>query len=92
MFIRAKIKSEKNDTAYRVYINDELMTERFYTCPKGYESNETINECWNMLYLEIEDRDDYEVKIENVPGTIKHKVWIEETHWQEKPYENYRDS
>ena len=55
MFIRAKIKSEKNDTAYRVYINDELMTERFYTCPKGYESNETINECWNMLYLEIEE-------------------------------------
>ena len=30
MWIKVKIKSEKNNTPYRVFINDELMTERDY--------------------------------------------------------------
>ena len=31
MFIRARLECEKNHIPYRIYINNELMTERFYT-------------------------------------------------------------
>ena len=31
MFIRARLECKKNHIPYRIYINDERMTERFYT-------------------------------------------------------------
>ena len=88
MFLQAKIKSERNGTPYRVYINDELITERYFTTAKNWNTNELILDTWNTLALEIEDRDDYTVSIENVPGHPKARVWIEEVQWQEEPYED----
>lgn len=94
MFLQAKIKSEKEGTPYRVYINDELITERFYTVPHS-TLTPTIGvkpvlfeDISNILNLEIRDAKTYEVKIENVPGTPKAKVWVDSVQWQEKPYEN----
>jgi len=88
MFLQAKIKSDKNNTLYRVFINGELITERYYTCPKNFATNDKILETWNTLGLELVDAKDYEVKIENVPGYPKAKVWIEDVQWQEEPYED----
>ncbi len=68
MWIRAKIKCERDNTPYRVYINDELITERYYSCPKNWNTNDRILETWNTLGLEIADAGDYSVTIENVPG------------------------
>jgi hypothetical protein len=71
-----------------VYINDELITERFYACPKNWSANDRIQKTWNTLGLEIVDADDYKVRIENVPGYPKSKVWIDKVEWQEQPYED----
>jgi len=94
MFLQAKIKSEKDGTPYRVYINDELITERFYTVPHG-TLTPTIGvkpvlfeDISNILNLEIQDAKTYDVKIENVPGYPKARVWIEDIRWQETPYED----
>ena len=94
MWIKVKIKSEKNNTPYRVFINDELITERFYTVPRG-TLTPTIGvkpvlfeDISNILNLEIRDAKTYEVKIENVPGHPKARVWIEEVKWQEESYAN----
>ena len=88
MFLQAKIKSEKDGIPYRVYINDELITERYFTTAKNWNTNELILDTWNTLALEIEDREDYIASIENVPGYPKARVWIEDVQWQETPYEN----
>ena len=88
MYLQAKIKCERNGTPYRVYINDELITERYFTTAKNWNTNELILDTWNTLALEIEDRDDYTVSIENVPGYPKARVWIDEVKWQETPYED----
>ena len=88
MFLQARIKCERNGTPYRVYINDELITERYFTTAKNWNTNELILDTWNTLALEIEDRDDYTVSIENVPGYPKSRVWIDEVKWQETPYED----
>jgi len=88
MFLQARIKCERDGTPYRVYINDELITERYFTTAKNWNTNELILDTWNTLALEIEDRDDYTVSIENVPGYPKARVWIDEVKWQEKPYED----
>ncbi len=88
MWIRAKIKCERDNTPYRVYINDELITERYYSCPKNWNTNDRILETWNTLGLEIADAGDYSVTIENVPGHPKARVWIENVEWQEECYEN----
>ena len=88
MFLKAKIKSEKNNTPYRVYINDELITERYYACPKNWATNDKILETFNTLALEITDAEDYTATVENIPGHPKARVWIEEIVWQEEPYED----
>ena len=95
MWINVKIKAEKNNTPYRVFINDELITERFYTIPhgvlapiEGKPSGVTLKDISNILRLEIVDADNYDVRIENIPGHPQEKVWIEEVKWQEEPYEN----
>lgn len=95
MYLQAKIKCECDGTPYRVYINDELITERFYTIPESvlrtikfqdssgkhyFEPGDVTN----VLNLEIADADHYDVKIENVPNhdLSNKKVWIEEVHTQ----------
>ena len=95
MFLQAKIKSDKDGTPYRVYINNELITERFFTVPigtfapiAGVPSPFNIADVKNVLNLEIQDAKTYDVKIENVPGYPEAKVWIDEVRWQEEPYEN----
>jgi len=88
MYLQAKIKCERNGTPYRVYINDELITERYFTTAKNWNTNELILDTWNTLALEIEDREDYTASIENVPGYPKARVWIEDIRWQETPYED----
>ena len=96
MYLQAKIKSEKDGTPYRVYINDELITERFYTVPHGTLTPIIIDgvkpvlfeDISNILNLEIRDAKTYDVKIENVPGYPKARVWIEDVQWQEEPYED----
>lgn len=88
MFLQAKIKCERNNTPYRVYINDELITERYFTTAKNWNTNALILETWNTLELEIDKSDDYTVNVENVPGYPKTKIWIDDVRWQEEPYED----
>ena len=88
MYLQARIKCERDGTPYRVYINDELITERYFTTAKNWNTNELILNTWNTLALEIADSNDYTVSIENVPGTPKAKVWVDSVHWQETPYED----
>lgn len=88
MYLQAKIKCDRDGTPYRVYINDELITERFYTMARDWNTKDLILESWNTLALEIENADDYTVSIENIPNYPKAKVWLEEVKWQEKPYED----
>ena len=80
MWIEAILKCDVDHTPYRVYINDELITERFYA-----KDDRTIS---NNLVLEVKDAKDYSVTIENAPGHPKTRVWIEEVKWQEERYEN----
>ena len=51
MWIEAVLKCDRDHTPYRVYINDELMTERFYA-----KDNRTIS---NNLVVELEDNPTY---------------------------------
>lgn len=88
MWLQAKIKCEKNATPYRIFINEELITERFYACPKNWIGNDKIKETTNVLDIELVDADDYTVRIENVPGYPKHKVWLHSIDWQEQRYED----
>ena len=60
MFIDAKIKCEKDHTPYRIYINDELITERFYTILPG---EGTVS---NDLHIELEDADEYDIKVQSL--------------------------
>jgi len=82
MYIQVKIKCDRNNTPYRVFINGELMTERFYTAPKNWDSNDRISHTCNTLALEIADAEHYTAKITDVPGTEKARVWIEDVKWQ----------
>ncbi len=88
MWIKVKIKSDKDNTPYRVFINDELITERFYTAPKNWDTNERISYTCNTLALEIADAAHYTAEITNVPGYPSANTWIEDVHWQEECYEN----
>ena len=60
MFIDAKIKCNKDHTPYRIYINDELITERFYTIMPG---EDTVS---NDLHIELEDADEYDIKVQSL--------------------------
>ena len=95
MWINVKIKAEKENTPYRVFINDELITERLYTVPhgalapiEGKPSGINFEDISNILHLEIVDADNYDVRIENIPGGPQEKVWMEEVKWQEESYAN----
>ena len=58
MWIEAILKCDVDHTPYRVYINDELMTERFYTIAPNTVSNN--------LVVELEDAPAYDVRVENL--------------------------
>ncbi len=62
MLLQAKLKCNKDHVPYRVYVDDELITERFYTIA----SECTIS---NDLQIELVDANDYDVKIENLSDT-----------------------
>lgn len=96
MFLQAELKCEYEGTPYRVYINDELITERFFAIPPGllktikYQiDNEKFYvqpiDCLNILSLEITDNENYNIKIESLSDKIVH---LHNWTVQEKPYED----
>ena len=62
MWIEAVLKCDIDHTPYRVYINDELMTERFYTIAPNTVSNNFV--------VELEDAPAYDVRIESLTDTL----------------------
>lgn len=92
MFLQAKLKSKHDNAQYRVYINDELITERFFVIP--YASLQpigdlacpiTIDDVSNILNLEITDQPKYDIKVESITDQAVH---LHDWHVQENPYEN----
>ena len=77
MWIEAVLKCDRDHTPYRVYINDELMTERFYTIsPKSVSNN---------LVVELEHSPAYDVRVESLTDI---EVILSEYHFKEKLNEN----
>jgi hypothetical protein len=77
MWIEAVLKCERDHTPYRVYINDELMTERFYTI-----SPKTVS---NNLVVELEHSPAYDIRVESLTDI---EVILSEYHFKEKLNEN----
>ena len=77
MWIEAVLKCDVDHTPYRVYINDELMTERFYTIAPNTVSNN--------LVVEIEDSSAYDVRVESLTDTL---VLLSDYTIKEKRNEN----
>mgnify|MGYP001183110457 FL=1 len=77
MWIEAVLKCDRDHTPYRVYINDELMTERFYTI-----SPKTVS---NNLVVELEHSPAYDIRVESL---IDIEVILSEYHFKEKLNEN----
>lgn len=67
MLLEAKLKCDKDHVPYRIYVDDELITERFYTI----ENDKTVS---NDLQIELVNANDYDVKIENLSDTQVHLV------------------
>jgi len=67
MLLEAKLKCNKDHIPYRIYIDGELITERFYTIA----SKDTVS---NDLVVELVDANDYDVKIESLSDTQVHLV------------------
>mgnify|MGYP001193310087 CR=1 FL=1 len=77
MWIEAVLKCDHNHTPYRVYVNDELITERFYTIsPKSVSNN---------LVVELEHRPAYDVRVESLTDI---EVILSDYHFKEKLNEN----
>ncbi len=62
MFIEAVLKCDVDNTPYRVYINNELMTERYYTIIPDTVSN--------TLHIQLVDSDNYDIKVESLTDVI----------------------
>lgn len=77
MWIEAVLKCDVDHTPYRVYINDELMTERFYTIAPRTVSNN--------LVVELEDSPAYDVRVESLSDTL---VLLSDYSVKEKLNEN----
>jgi hypothetical protein len=77
MWIEAVLKCDVDHTPYRVYINDELMTERFYTIAPNTVSNN--------LVVELEDAPAYDVRVESLTDTL---VLLSDYTIKEKRNEN----
>ena len=67
MLLQAKLKCNKDHVPYRVYVDNELITERFYTIA----SKDTVS---NDLIVELVDANDYDVQIESLSDTPVHLV------------------
>ena len=65
MFIRARLECEKNHIPYRIYINDELMTERFYTIFDHRTTHNvfSVNVDATDIYLKLVNLSDTKVKL-----------------------------
>ena len=61
MFIEAVLKCDVDNTPYRVYINGELMTERYYTMLDE-------NTPSNTLHVQLKDADGYDITVESLSG------------------------
>ena len=77
MWIEAVLKCDVDHTPYRVYINDELMTERFYTIAPNAVSNN--------LVVELEDAPAYDVRVQSLTDTL---VLLSDYTIKEKRNEN----
>lgn len=77
MWIEAVLKCDVDHTPYRVYINDELMTERFYTIAPNTVSNN--------LVVELEHAPAYDVRVESLTDTL---VLLSDYTIKEKRNEN----
>ena len=77
MWIEAVLKCDVDHTPYRVYINDELITERFYTIAPNTVSNN--------LVVELEDSPAYDVRVESLTDTL---VLLSDYSVKEKLNEN----
>ena len=77
MWIEAVLKCDVDHTPYRVYINDELMTERFYTIAPNTVSNNVV--------VELEDSPAYDVRVESLSDTL---VLLSDYSVKEKLNEN----
>ena len=60
MIIKTVIKCDVDKAPYRVYINDELITERLYAQAPT-----------NTLQVELVDRDKYHVRVDSLDTSIK---------------------
>jgi len=58
MFIEAVLKCDVDNTPYRVYINNELITERYYTIIPDTVSN--------TLRVQLVNSDNYDIKVESL--------------------------
>ena len=65
MWIEAVLKCDVDHTPYRVYINDELMTERFYTIAPRTVSNNLVVELEGVTTndVRVESLTDIEVRL-----------------------------
>jgi len=63
MFLEATLTCDIDGAPYRVYVNDELITERFY-------ANHKPNTVSNDLMVKLADTDSYSVRIENLSENI----------------------
>ena len=67
MIIKAKLHCNYDNVPYRIWINDELITERYYTCffkkTGTVEENITLS---NDLHVNLKDAGDYKIIVENL--------------------------
>jgi len=62
MLIHAKLECDADHIPYRIYVNGELMTERYYTIA----TPKTIS---NDFTIQLVKADNYDVKVENLTDT-----------------------
>ena len=75
MIVEVKLKCDKDHIPYRLYINNDLMTERYYAMPNK-------NVVSNDFKVNIKEQDSYDIQIENLSDTI---VNIVDTKITEEP-------
>jgi len=83
MFIDVILKCPYENAPYRVYINDELITERFYTF---IGKNEYVHPLIsNTIHVELKDSLTYDVRVESLTDK---QVLLSDYTVREKKNEN----